>query len=332
MLIGSGASITKRLTRMNVLVSGAALLMACAAFVTYDWITSREAMVHNLSIQAQIAGSNSVSALLFNDPQSAENTLSALKAAPNIVSARIYTAEGLAFASYSPDGSREALPLSTGKAFLVIGRQEIEKTIIRKWILVAASPALTALVTVQVPEPAKANYPDTAVRTALATLAIRAVVPVDEQLGLLPFKLAELAGFGIGGIVPGRAVMLSDAPAGAPGPVGSGIESHIFIAIAPGGPGQTGEREAFARDVFATVPNLKEVRIVTSEPLRIGGQPGHQILANARDPGGSTTLTVVQWLRFGGSAYLQMIGTARSDAWKDAYPRFRAVRDGIEPR
>jgi len=111
MLIGSGASITKRLTRMNVLVSGAALLMACAAFVTYDWITSREAMVHNLSIQAQIAGSNSVSALLFNDPQSAENTLSALKAAPNIVSARIYTTEGRAFASYSPDGSREALTL-----------------------------------------------------------------------------------------------------------------------------------------------------------------------------------------------------------------------------
>ena len=111
MLIQSGASIAKRLTRMNILVSGAALLIACAAFVTYDWMTSREAMIHNLSIQAQIAGSNSVSALLFNDPQSAENTLSALKAAPNIVSARIYTAEGRAFASYSPDGSREALKL-----------------------------------------------------------------------------------------------------------------------------------------------------------------------------------------------------------------------------
>src|SRR6266436_4842615 len=94
------SSITKRLTRMNVLVSGAALLMACAAFVTYDWITSREAMVHNLSIQAQIAGSNSVSALLFSDPQSAENTLSALKAAPNIVSAGIYTLDGRPFATY----------------------------------------------------------------------------------------------------------------------------------------------------------------------------------------------------------------------------------------
>ena len=111
MPIVRGASITKRLTRMNFLVSGAALLMACAAFVTYDWITFRGAMAHNLSIQAQIAGSNSVAALLFNDPQSAENTLSALKAAPNIVSACIYTANGEAFATYSPDGGRQALAL-----------------------------------------------------------------------------------------------------------------------------------------------------------------------------------------------------------------------------
>src|SRR6266849_1920730 len=118
MLIGSGASITKRLTRMNVLVSGAALLMACAAFVTYDWITSREAMVHNLSIQAQIAGSNSVSALLFNDPQTAENTLSALKAAPNIVSAGIYTLDGRPFATYWRDARSQILavpPIPSGQ-------------------------------------------------------------------------------------------------------------------------------------------------------------------------------------------------------------------------
>ena len=43
-------------------------------------------------------------------------------------------------------------------------------------------------------------------------------------------------------------------------------------------------------------------------------------------------LTVVQWLRFGGGAYLQMVGIARAEAWKDAYPRFRSVRDGIDTR
>src|SRR3989442_14975415 len=104
-------TITKRLTRMNALVSGAALLIACAAFFTYDLINFREVMVHNLSIQAQIAGSNSVSALLFNDPQSAENTLSALKAAPNIVSAGIYTPAGQPFATYSRDASGHVLTL-----------------------------------------------------------------------------------------------------------------------------------------------------------------------------------------------------------------------------
>src|SRR5437660_3560962 len=105
------SSITKRLTRMNILVSGSALLIACAVFVAYDWITFREAMVHNLSIEAQIAGSNSISALLFNDPQSAENTLAALKAARNIVSAGIYTLDGRPFATYSRDGSGDILTM-----------------------------------------------------------------------------------------------------------------------------------------------------------------------------------------------------------------------------
>ncbi len=111
-------TITKRLTRMNALVSGAALLIACAAFFTYDLINFREAMVHNLSIQAQIAGSNSVSALLFNDPQTAENTLSALKAAPNIVSAGIYTLDGRPFATYWRDARSQILavpPIPSGQ-------------------------------------------------------------------------------------------------------------------------------------------------------------------------------------------------------------------------
>jgi len=112
MLRVRGHSITKKLTRMNMLVSGAALLLACLAFVAYDVLAIRQAIVHNLSIQAQIAGSNSVSALLFNDPHDAEKTLSALKAAPNILSAHIYTTGGLPFATYSRErgGKAPTLP------------------------------------------------------------------------------------------------------------------------------------------------------------------------------------------------------------------------------
>src|SRR5580700_8654652 len=112
MLLRTDNSISRKLTWMNMLVSGAALLLACASFITYDMLTFRATMVRNLSTQAQIIGSNSVSALLFNDPQSAENTLSALKVAHNILSAGIYSLDGRLFASYSrdPGGQIPALP------------------------------------------------------------------------------------------------------------------------------------------------------------------------------------------------------------------------------
>ena len=94
-------SIRQKLTWMNMLVSGIALLLACAAFVVYELADFRTTMVQNLSIQAQIAGANSASALLFNDPDSARGTLSALTAAPNILSAGIYTPSGEPFAIWS---------------------------------------------------------------------------------------------------------------------------------------------------------------------------------------------------------------------------------------
>lgn len=104
-------SITKKLTWMNMLVSAAALLLACTAFISHEIITFRNTMVQSLSIQVQIIGSNSVSALLFNDLPSAESTLEALKAAPHVVSAGIYMPDGRPFAGYWRDRRGPLLPL-----------------------------------------------------------------------------------------------------------------------------------------------------------------------------------------------------------------------------
>src|SRR5271169_697567 len=93
-------SISKKLSWMNMQVSGAALLLACSTFIAYDVISIRDGMVYDLSRQAQIVAFNSNSALQFNDPHSAENTLSAMKAWPNIVSAGISTPDGRPFATY----------------------------------------------------------------------------------------------------------------------------------------------------------------------------------------------------------------------------------------
>jgi PAS domain S-box-containing protein len=112
-------SISKKMTWTNMLVSGAALLLACAAFIGYDLVSFRKAAVYNLSIQAQIAGSNAVSAILFDDPSSAEKTLSALQASPNIISAGILAPDGRPFAAYSrnKDGKMPDLPsLGAGQA------------------------------------------------------------------------------------------------------------------------------------------------------------------------------------------------------------------------
>ncbi len=93
---------------MNLLVSGAALLTACAAFVAYDLATFRDSLVHDLSVEAQIIGSNILSALEFDDPRSAEKTLSALNASPNVISAGIYGPDGRLFAAYSRDQDAKA--------------------------------------------------------------------------------------------------------------------------------------------------------------------------------------------------------------------------------
>jgi signal transduction histidine kinase len=92
--------IARKLTLMNMLVSGIALLLACTAFLAYDRITYRESLVNNLSSQAQIIGSNSVSAIVFNDPQSAQTTLSALRSSPNVLYAAILTPDGQLFSGY----------------------------------------------------------------------------------------------------------------------------------------------------------------------------------------------------------------------------------------
>jgi signal transduction histidine kinase len=106
-------SISTKLTIMNMFVSGVALLLACAGFFAYDQFTFRQGLVRTLSAQAQIIGSNSISALVFDDPQAAANTLAALRNSPNIASAGILTADRRTFAKYSRDPNDLLLNIPT---------------------------------------------------------------------------------------------------------------------------------------------------------------------------------------------------------------------------
>jgi len=111
-------SIAARLSWMNALVSGIALMLAYVSFLAYNLVTSRQAAIDNLTSEAQIIGSNSESAIDFNDPYAAQTTLSALSNSSDIVSAAIYTQSGQLFAQYAPNGNPLAPPrtLSEGVA------------------------------------------------------------------------------------------------------------------------------------------------------------------------------------------------------------------------
>jgi two-component system, NtrC family, sensor kinase len=89
-----------KLTAITMLTSGVALLLACAAFVTYELTAFRTNTVDELSTTAAIVGDNSGAALAFDDPASARQTLRSLNVHPHIVGAALYDRNGKLFASY----------------------------------------------------------------------------------------------------------------------------------------------------------------------------------------------------------------------------------------
>jgi hypothetical protein len=224
---------------------------------------------------------------------------------------------------------RESFALANSKGLLLVVRQETDKVKLRKWLLIAPVGKLTAMVSLEIPLSAKDSYSEAAIRASLASLTMRDSVPPEEQLALVPFSLRDLAGFRIAGFVPGRAVHLADGDKEGSDSV---EHAHMAISVAPGGPSTQGDRANFARLAFSAPPNVKEVRLTNSEPMRIGGQPGYELRATGKNAKTGAEIEIVQWLRFGSGAYIQMVGFAPKDGWIPAFHRFRTIRDGLDLR
>ena len=160
-----------------------------------------------------------------------------------------------------------------------------------------------------------------------ASAVIRKEVPVEEQLALMPFKISELSEFQeCPHAGAGAAVVLADGDE-------KGFEAAPFMMIGMVGstPTQPDDRGRFAQQIATTIPGVRDGRITMSEPVRIDGQPGYETRIDAISGKDNTPVTIVQWLRFGGQTSLRIIGSSPRDDWTKAFPRFRAVRDGIQP-
>ncbi len=223
---------------------------------------------------------------------------------------------------------REAFPFETGMGVLVSGTKTENGEKVHKWFLIASSATgpvrdLATLVSVQVPDKAINVYTDKVVRDALRSVAFRPA-PLQEQLAMLPFKLDDLSGFRVMSVLPGGGVILIDS-------VEDDLTSYPYVIIAVGrGAPDADNRAQFAADLLSQAP-LRNMRMQSSEPQRISNGAGHEIRAQAESVNGKP-VKVVQWVRFGGSGFLRVIGVASEAQWDGVFNRFRAIRDSVEPR
>lgn len=223
----------------------------------------------------------------------------------------------------------EPIDTAAGKGFYTAESATLGTETVRRYSMIVPGGVFSGYVAVQVPDKSAA-YSEDAVKTMLATAVVRKEVPVAEQLGAMPFDITELKDFKtVRTLAPGVAVLLADNDER------SGVEIAPYIIIGAIGtaPEKPEDRGRFAQQAAAQIPGLRDGRITSSEPLRIDGSPGFETRIEAVNQKDDTPVTLVQWLRFGSAnVALRIIASAPRDQWTAAFPRFRAVRDGIRAR
>lgn len=223
----------------------------------------------------------------------------------------------------------ETIETPAGLAYFTVENAKDGAGTVKRYSMILPGPTFSGYVAVQVPENASRIYTDDAVRQMFKTAVLRNEVPVEEQLGLMPFKISELSSFkNVRTLAPGAALILSD------GDEKSGFEAAPFMILGLIGstPATPDDRGRFSQQIASTIPGVRDGKITMSEPIRIDGQPGYETRIDAISGKENTPVTIVQWLRFGSQTSMRIIGSSPRDNWTKAFPRFRAVRDGIQPR
>ncbi|HKW57671.1 MAG TPA: response regulator [Candidatus Acidoferrum sp.] len=99
------ASIQNKLTLIIVCTSLVGLSLACLSFEVYERVSFRAEATSETSTVADTLGANAAAALAFNDKESAQAVLAALRAEHHIIAARLYDSHGIVFAEYRREGT-----------------------------------------------------------------------------------------------------------------------------------------------------------------------------------------------------------------------------------
>jgi signal transduction histidine kinase len=96
-----GSSIKQKLMTIIMVNSMLILFLAAAAFITYNIVKTKESMVEELRIFAELIGNRSTAALNFDDRDVAQENLSVISVKKPVVLACLYDSEGEEFAKYA---------------------------------------------------------------------------------------------------------------------------------------------------------------------------------------------------------------------------------------
>ena len=94
------SSIGRKLTRIIVATSSAAMLLGVTLFAFYDWTQAKATLATDLHLVADVLGTNVRSALEFDDAEFARDELETLGRQHNIQAAQLYDERGQSFAAW----------------------------------------------------------------------------------------------------------------------------------------------------------------------------------------------------------------------------------------
>ena len=155
-----------------------------------------------------------------------------------------------------------------------------------------SAPNLTMLVNVEVPESALSVYSDAVVRKALASVTLRPA-PIQEQLGMLPFKIDDLSlAFKSCRLCRQAPVILAEDPSDS-----NERQPFMIVSVDRGGPPEDSRPRAVCSQSVVERAGARTLDTI------IGGNAGRwsrRVMRSAQmvKVHAGDAVSLVQWIRF----------------------------------
>jgi hypothetical protein len=214
-----------------------------------------------------------------------------------------FTPDGLRPIGFVMRGDSVLLSIAGGEGMLARGYQEAHGVRFRKWIAILRGPAVTGMVTVQIPE-GEAGISDAAVEATLQTIAFRPAQSMEDQIAALPYAVGDLAGFRIVRGLLGNSLLLTDGPKDIDP---EGDQPMVVVAHSLGAAWTAGQDVAFARKAAAGIAGLEEIAITSERQSESASTIIVRLRGHGRDASNGQPRLFAQTILFHGSDYIRVI-------------------------